>query len=204
VIHAALVACLIICINCAYAVAALAAANRYGVGLSFRDNGGFAIAAAGTAVELAILIHGNVLAAPMLVIAFGAAVIAAACDAVCGYVFDAVTLPCLAALAATAALLHTFQSFALGALACGGFLALLYAMTYGRGIGLGDVKLACCIGGAAGAVKGLSALGVAFVLGAVYAVYLLVMKRGHFGREVRFAPYLAAGMAAMALHGAFV
>jgi leader peptidase (prepilin peptidase)/N-methyltransferase len=204
-IQIAVLGCLAICMNCAYALAALAAANRYGVPLSLRGNPGLAIVAAGTAIEIsAMMLHANVVTQPMLVIAFGAAVIAAACDAVCGYVFDAITLPCLGALAVVAVASQSLQSFALGVAACGGFLALLYAVTLGRGLGLGDVKLACCIGGAAGAVNGMSALGVAFVLGSVYAVYLLATKRVQRGHELRFAPYLAAGMAAVALHGAFV
>jgi leader peptidase (prepilin peptidase)/N-methyltransferase len=201
----ALLACLAICVNCGYAVAGLAAANRYRIEVSLHRGTGMTIIAAGTALEIAsLMFHAHFVSEPVLVIAFGAVVVAAACDAACGYVFDAITLPCLAALSIWYMLSQSIPAFALGVAACGGSLALLYAVTLGRGLGLGDVKLACCIGGAAGAANGISALGVAFVLGGVYAVYLLATKRAQRGDELRFAPYLAAGMAAVVLHGAFL
>lgn len=199
-----LLICLVVCVNSAYAAAGLAAAKRNGIELTLIKGIGLAVTIAGTAIELAAAgIHAGV-ELPMLIVAFGAVVIGAACDAACGYVFDAITLPCLLGLLTLAALWHTLPAFALGVAVCGGFLALLYAITWGRGLGLGDVKLACCIGGAAGAANGLQALGIAFVLGAVYAVYLLASKRARIGAEVRFAPYLAAGTAIIVLHGALL
>lgn len=83
-------------------------------------------------------------------------------------------------------------------------MCALYALTHGRGLGLGDAKLACCIGAATGAANGLESLGTAFVLGGTYAAYLLASKRACRKDELRFAPYLAAGLAAVALHGVFV
>lgn len=83
-------------------------------------------------------------------------------------------------------------------------MCALYALTHGRGLGLGDAKLACCIGAATGAANGLESLGTAFVLGGTYAAYLLASKRARRKDELRFAPYLAAGLAAVALHGVFV
>jgi prepilin signal peptidase PulO-like enzyme (type II secretory pathway) len=116
-------------------------------------------------------------------------------------VFDAITLPCLALAIVISLVNHTAGQVTGGALAAGGSLFALYAITRGRGLGLGDVKLACCIGAGAGALGGLEALGLAFVFGGAYAALLLITKRAQFGAELRFAPYLAAGMALVIVHG---
>jgi leader peptidase (prepilin peptidase)/N-methyltransferase len=199
----ALLACVVSCVNCCYAAAGLAAARRFGIELSLARGFGLGILAAGTAFEVAaIALHVRAAAVPVAILSFGAVLAAAACDAQCGYVFDTITGPCLAALIALAALQQELPALALGVGACGGSLALLYALTLGRGLGFGDVKLACCIGAGAGAANGIRAIGIAFVLGAAYAVYLLAAKRAQRGHELRFAPYLAAGMGAVLLGGA--
>ncbi|HKU66888.1 MAG TPA: A24 family peptidase [Candidatus Baltobacteraceae bacterium] len=199
-----LFACLALCANCCYAACGLGAAKRYGIELSLCRGSGAAVIVAGTLVESAALVsHAQAFALPLFLIAFGAVVAGAACDAACGYVFDTITLPALALLASAAAVWQTLPSFALGVAACGGTLTVVYLVTRGRGLGLGDVKLACCIGGAAGVVNGMEALFVAFVLGGAYAAFLLATKRGHRGEELRFAPYLAAGMSAVVLRGIF-
>lgn len=198
-----LAACLAIAVNCAYAIAALVAAERYQVVLRLASGSGLAILAAGTTLECAALFvsHGG-LTQLVTIVACGAVVTAAACDAVCGYVFDAVTLPCVAMLLVLSIVAHAFTTVAGGALAAGGSLYVLHALTRGRGLGLGDVKLACCIGACVGALRGIEALGIAFVLGGSYAAFLLLTKRARIGAELRFAPYLAAGMAIVIFHAA--
>lgn len=203
-IHAALLVCVALATNAAYAGAGIAAAAGYGIALRFTRGAGLAVLAAGTAAECAAVIAHDGITQVMLIIALGAVVTGAACDAACGYVFDAITLPCLALLLLLAIASHTVASFALGVSACGGALLSLYAVTRGRGLGLGDVKLAGCIGAAAGAVGGVEALGIAFVLGGAYAAFLLGSGRARRGAEFRFAPYLAAGTVLIVLHGAFV
>lgn len=201
-IYAAMVFCCVLCTNSMYAVGALLAASRYEITVSLARGYAFAVLCAGTIVECgAVLMQADAAARIMMLIAFGGVVVAAACDAACGYVFDAVTVPCVAALAVLAAVSHTFGAFAAGVAVAGGALGVLYFITRGKGLGLGDVKLACCIGGASGAFTGMEALGVAFILGGAYGAYLLAAK--HAGRkdEIRFAPYLAAGMAVAVLWG---
>lgn len=202
--QAGLVACFAVCINCCFAAAGLAAAKKYGVRLTLCSGPGAAVIMAGTVVEMMVLLAHVSAVSPMLVVAFGAVVSGAACDAGCGFVFDAITLPCIGILAGIAVAAQAFPPFAWGVLACGGSLGALYLLTRGRGLGLGDAKLACCIGGATGAASGLESLGAAFVLGGAYAAYLLASKRAGRRDELRFAPYLAAGMAAVVLHGGFV
>lgn len=198
----ALAACLALLVNCAYAVAALGAAERYGIAVRLLSGTGLATLTAGTAVEcLALFVSHDRTIQISILLVFGAVIIGAACDAVCGYVFDAVTVPCMAAMLLVSAANHTFGDVARGALVAGGCLYVLHALTHGRGLGLGDVKLACCIGAYAGTTNGIEALGIAFVLGGAYAAFLLVTERARFGAEIRFAPYLAAGMAVVTFHG---
>jgi leader peptidase (prepilin peptidase)/N-methyltransferase len=87
----------------------------------------------------------------------------------------------------------------LGAVAVGGSLLLLYAITRGRGLGLGDVKLAAVIGIGFGPAVGLAALGVAFVAGGIYASWLLATKRADRRDPLPFGPFLAAGTVVAAL-----
>jgi prepilin signal peptidase PulO-like enzyme (type II secretory pathway) len=129
-----------------------------------------------------------------------AVTVCAATDSFSGYVFDAVTLPAGVAILTFAWFQHHLPAAAAGALTAGTAMGLLYVVTLGRGIGLGDVKLACCIGSALGAYDSLLSLGVAFVSGGVYAAYLLLTRRRSRGDEMRFAPYLAAGMAALSVY----
>jgi leader peptidase (prepilin peptidase)/N-methyltransferase len=137
------------------------------------------------------------------VASMAAVTVCAATDSFSGYVFDAVTLPAFGAILALASFQHHFLFAAAGALAAGAAMALLYAVTMGRGLGLGDVKLACCIGAALGAYDALASLDAAFVAGGVYAAFLLLTRRGSRGDEMRFAPYLAAGMAALSVYRSF-
>ncbi len=129
-----------------------------------------------------------------------AVTVCAATDIATGYVFDTVTFPAVAVSLLIAASFHQLSTALVGAATAGGGMGALYALTRGRGLGFGDVKLACCIGAGIGNSNALLSIGAAFVLGGVYAAYLLAMKRGSRGDELRFAPYMAAGMAAVAFY----
>lgn len=189
-------------VNGIYAAIALAAARKYGIALCMHKGFACAILLIGTVVECAALAADQSGAArSMLIVAFGAIVVAAACDAACGYVFDAITLPSLTVILALSVAHHALWTFAAGVAACGGSLLVLHWLSRARGLGLGDVKLACCIGGAAGVLRGVEAIGIAFVLGGAYAAFLLLNKRARLGTEVRFAPYLAVGTAIVLVRG---
>ncbi len=78
------------------------------------------------------------------------------------------------------------------------FFLILWLVTGGRGIGLGDVKLM----GAAGLLLGwqriILAMLVGCILGAV--IHLIRMRRGA-GKKLAFGPYLSAGIWLSALFG---
>lgn len=131
-----------------------------------------------------------------------AAAIAAGCiDARTGRIPNALTTALAVAAFALAAWQGAVAAAGWGALVTGGPLWLLHALTRGRGIGLGDVKLAVGIGAALGVAGGVIAFGAAFVGGAVYALSLLVRRRARRGEPIPFGPFIAAGTLATVLFG---
>lgn len=87
----------------------------------------------------------------------------------------------------------------LGALAGGALLFALHALTGGRGLGYGDVKMGLAIGAGFGPAGALVAIGTSFVLGGAYAGWLLASRRATRGETIAFGPFLAAGSCASAL-----
>lgn len=72
--------------------------------------------------------------------------------------------------------------------------ALCWAISRGRWMGLGDAKLALGLGWMLGLSFGLSGLVLAFWLGALFGVLLLVFSKKHsFKSQIPFAPFLIIG-----------
>lgn len=72
--------------------------------------------------------------------------------------------------------------------------ALIWLVSSGRWMGLGDAKLAIGLGWLLGLTRALSGIVVAFWAGAVIGVILLVFSRSHgMKSEIPFAPFLALG-----------
>lgn len=78
----------------------------------------------------------------------------------------------------------------LGAL---GFFGALVLLTKGKGMGLGDVKLAFLMGLALGFPEIIVALYFAFLTGALLSAILILTKRKKFGQTIPFGPFLSAG-----------
>lgn len=185
---------------CTFVLAACAAHSARLYKLQARFLRPLPLAALGAAIALGTLMGSHDPAsAGAEYIALICCAVAAITDAQTGYVFDSVTLPSLAAVLAIAAFTGSLELALGGALCAGGCLGFLWIVTRGRGLGGGDVKLACCIGAASGITGGLTVLAIAFVAGGAYAAYLLATGRAKRGTEMRFAPYLAASLAALFL-----
>ena len=118
--------------------------------------------------------------------------VCAATDYQTGYIFNRVTGAAATMLLCALLLERGLGQSLAGALVCGGAFMLLFAITRGRGIGLGDVKLGAIVG-AVGVHRGAVALGFAFVFGAATALAGLVLGYKRFGDSMPFAPYIAAG-----------
>jgi len=70
------------------------------------------------------------------------------------------------------------------------FLLSLNFLTKGRGMGLGDVKLAIPLGMILGAINTFYWMNTSFVIGAVAGVILILVGKAHFGKHIPFGPFL--------------
>ena len=182
-----------------FAAVACSAARRHGLEPGFTRRGALAGLLLSAFAQAACMRTAGVLAGTALTLTVSVCTVAAVTDVSTGYVFDRVTFPAIAATLACSAFEGSLAHALLGIAVAAGALAALYALTMGRGLGLGDVKLAACIGAGLGALDAALALGTAFVIGGAYGAYLLATRRALRGDALRFAPYLAAGVAIVSL-----
>lgn len=77
-------------------------------------------------------------------------------------------------------------------LGAGAFLLLLWAITRGQGMGLGDVKLAAALGLILGVSGTIAVLFVSFVSGALIGIGLILAGRKSLKSKISFGPFLAA------------
>jgi prepilin signal peptidase PulO-like enzyme (type II secretory pathway) len=73
-------------------------------------------------------------------------------------------------------------------------IGLIFVVSNERAMGLGDVILAGIMGFSLGIGKGLLALYIAFLVGAIVGVYLLLQKKKGMKSAVPFGPFLLIGM----------
>lgn len=81
------------------------------------------------------------------------------------------------------------------------FLLSLWLITRGKGMGLGDVKLAFLMGLVLGWPLILVAYFMAFLTGAVAGVILMLLNKKKFKDKIAFGPFLLLGMMAAKLWG---
>lgn len=74
------------------------------------------------------------------------------------------------------------------------FLLLLNIVTKGKGMGLGDVKLAILIGSIIGLRYFLLWLLVSFVIGAIVGIILIIFRKANLKEQIAFGPFLIIGM----------
>jgi prepilin signal peptidase PulO-like enzyme (type II secretory pathway) len=86
----------------------------------------------------------------------------------------------------------------------GGFFLLQYLVSRGKWIGGGDVRFGVMMGVLLGWPNILVALFIAYVLGAVVAVPLLIFKKKKMKSEVPFGAFLAIGTAAAMFWGSWI
>lgn len=164
-----------------------------------------AVAFAGVAIVACILARGtSVYENASVAVALGSAAVCAVSDIRCGYIFDRVTVPTITLLVAIAYAGNFEMQAVIGAVCAGGTIWVLNASSGGRGIGLGDAKLAALLGAALGPVGSMVTLGLAFVGGAVIAIAGLLSGRFQRGDRMRFAPYMALGACAYVLFSGVV
>ncbi len=84
-------------------------------------------------------------------------------------------------------------NYFLAAVGASGFLGLLHFFTKGRGMGLGDVKLAIFMGLFLGGQKTILAFYIAFIFGALISLILMILKKANKKTLVPFGPFLILG-----------
>jgi len=84
---------------------------------------------------------------------------------------------------------HHFYS----AIGASGFLFLIYLLSKKKGMGLGDVFLAIFMGLFLGWPKIIVAFYCAFIIGALFSVVLMLLKKKKFRSEIAFGPFLILG-----------
>ncbi|MGB9706950.1 MAG: prepilin peptidase [Microgenomates group bacterium] len=80
--------------------------------------------------------------------------------------------------------------FVISGLGAAGFFYLLVLLTRGRGMGMGDVKLAGLMGLILGWPRIIVALYLAFLTGAIVGVILVLLEKKKFGQHIPFGPFL--------------
>ena len=83
---------------------------------------------------------------------------------------------------------HVLAAFAVALL----FL-LIVLITRGKGMGQGDIVLVFLIGMVLGYGGTFAAMFLAFLLGAIVSIFLIVFGRKKFGQTIPFAPFLIGG-----------
>jgi prepilin signal peptidase PulO-like enzyme (type II secretory pathway) len=134
------------------------------------------------------------------VAALSVAGICAVTDLECGYIFDYVVAFGCALTMAGCLVGGGALNAALGGISGATLPALLSVSSRGRGLALGDVKLAALLGMSESVSGALSMVAVAFILGGVVAAALVIAGRKRFSDALPFAPFLSIG----AWFGAFV
>lgn len=81
----------------------------------------------------------------------------------------------------------------LSALMASGFLLILNLITKGKGMGMGDVKLAIFIGLFLGFWETIMAFYVAFIFGAIIGILLMIFKKAKNKTQIPFGPFLILG-----------
>ena len=108
-----------------------------------------------------------------------------------GMLYDCITLP-FAVLGLMVSGLDSISDALLGGTLCGVLFYCLYIAARG-GLGGGDVKLAAALGIWLGWEAALIAVWIAFILGGIAAILLLVTGRKKRRDGIPFGPFLALG-----------
>ncbi len=87
------------------------------------------------------------------------------------------------------------------ALVLGLAFLLLIVLTKGRGMGGGDLKLGILIGLFFGFPQALVSIMLAFFLGSIFAIALIIFGKKRFGQTIPFGPFLSLGAFLTILYG---
>lgn len=87
------------------------------------------------------------------------------------------------------------------AICLGLFFLLLIVVTKGKGMGGGDLKLSIFIGLCLGLLPSLAAMMIAFILGSIFGIAMILIGKKSFGQTIPFGPFLSIGSILVILWG---
>lgn len=96
----------------------------------------------------------------------------------------------LAILAGLFANIYSIDRFLLGGLVGGGILGILVGISDERWMGSGDIKIGLGFGFLLGYPNALLFLFLSFIIGAVFGVLKILVKKGKLKSQIPFAPFL--------------
>ncbi len=86
------------------------------------------------------------------------------------------------------------SNFLFSAFGAAGFFLAIFLLTRGKAMGFGDVKLAFFMGLFLGWPKIVTALFLAFLIGAIIGLILIINKKKQMKSEIPFGPFLITGL----------
>ena len=92
----------------------------------------------------------------------------------------------------------SFLSLAYGVIIGAGFFAVIWVATRGKGMGIGDIWLGAVMGAALGFPYIVYALMIAYIVGAIFAIYLLATKKAKAKDPIPFGAFLMIGLLVVA------
>lgn len=116
-------------------------------------------------------------------------------------ILDKIVFPALAVVTAYNLFTGFFVQGLLGAALIAGFFAAQYYFSNGRWIGFGDVKLGLVLGSIFGFKMGIIMLVLAYFMGAIVGVFLIMTGRKQLGSELPFGVFLSLSAIIMMIAG---
>lgn len=95
----------------------------------------------------------------------------------------------------------SWQSMLWGAVAAGGFFFAQYSISRGRWIGDGDIFLGVTLGVFLGLPRTLVALMLAYCVGALYALWLIVTRKAELRAQIPFGTFLSIATLVSVVYG---
>lgn len=86
-----------------------------------------------------------------------------------------------------------WDNMLIGAAVIGGFFLLQFIASKGRWIGGGDIRLGVLMGALLGWKLGLTALAIAYIIGGIFSLFLLLKRKISKNSEIAFGPFLVTG-----------
>lgn len=117
-------------------------------------------------------------------------------------ILDKISIPAIfIALVFNLILGNNLLNFLFAGLIAGSFFLLQYTISKGRWVGGGDIRLGFLMGVILGFPNVITALFIAYVLGSIISIILLLNKQKHWGDKIPFGTFLTIATIVTMLYG---